>query len=159
MTSASHVMMKASGDSRSGGGASSAVRTRSRETALSVTEADALRTSGGWGLLFTSALARERPRREFSLGAVCGEATRRCDTDCRSVGGIGAELEALRGESAPSGLGRDEACWQCTPGDARCGGARTDAEVSLSTFSLFCHTYHLTMRWSERRPALLPHAA
>ncbi len=81
-------------------------------------------------------------------------ATRRCDTDFRSVGDTAAEWEAFRGESALSGLGRDDACRQRTLGDVRCGRARTDAEVSLSMFALFCHAYHLTMRWSEQRAAL-----
>jgi len=67
--------MKSSGDSHSGAGASWAVRTGSRETALCVTEADALRTSDGLALLITSPLARARLRREPSLGAACGEAT------------------------------------------------------------------------------------
>ncbi len=85
-------------------------------------------------------------------------ATRRSDTDFRTVAHIEDELEAFRGGSARSGLGRGASDRQRTLGDVRCGRARTDAEVSFSTSLLFCHVYHLTMRWSERRPALLPHA-
>ncbi len=65
-------------------------------------------------------------------------ATRRCDTDLRTVGYVEAELEAFRGDSVLSGLGRVDACLQRTPGHVRCGPALPDAEVLLFLFPLFC---------------------
>ena len=58
-------------------------------------------------------------------------ATRRCDTDFRSVGHIDEELEASAGGSALSAEGEAELDQQRTPGDTRRSRARTDAEVSV----------------------------
>jgi len=58
-------------------------------------------------------------------------ATRRCDTDFRSVGYIEDELGASCGESALSAEGEVELDRQRTRGDTRRSRARTDGEVSL----------------------------
>jgi hypothetical protein len=65
-------------------------------------------------------------------------ATWRCDTDFRSVGHVEDELEASGGGSAIPAQGAEKLDRQRTPGDTRRSRARTDAEVSLSMFSLFC---------------------
>ena len=74
--------------------------------------------------------ARAFPRRP--LAATRSAATRRCDTDFRSVGNIEDELEASCGESALSTEREAVLDRQRTPGDTRRSRARTDAEVSLS---------------------------
>ena len=135
--------MKSSGDSRSDGDVFSAVRTRSRETALSAAEADALHPRGGLGLLITPALTRTRLRRESSLGTVCGDATgeRRGAVLRTSALSATPALSWRRCAAGArfSGLGHGEAGRQRRRGDVRCLRTRTDAEVSQSMFSLFCH--------------------
>ena len=73
--------------------------------------------------------ARAFPRR--GLLATRPAATRRCDTDFRSVGYIEDELEVSCGGSAHSAEGEAELDQQRTPGDTRRSRARPDAEVSV----------------------------
>ena len=105
-------------------------------------EVDTLRTSGAAGSLVTRALARTLPQRELSLSAVCGDATggRRGAViqTFRSVGHVEDELEASGGGSAIPAQGAEKLDRQRTRGETRTSRARTDAEVSLSMFSLFC---------------------
>jgi hypothetical protein len=124
--------MKAYSSSKLRSDAGSVSRLRSGEATLSATEADTLSTSGVVGSLLTSAVVRMRLLRESFLGPVCWRrdrrATRRCDTDFRSVGQVEEELKASCSESALSGSGRGEGGRQFTRGDVRWSRARADAE-------------------------------
>jgi hypothetical protein len=133
--------MKAYSSSKLRGDAGSVVRAHLAEATVSVTEADALGTSGVMGSLLTSSAVRMSPRREPSLGPVCWRrdrrATRRCDADFRSAGDTEDELQPSAGGSALSGSGRGDSDRQFTRGDVRCIRARTDAEEEAQWSQLF----------------------
>jgi hypothetical protein len=102
---------------------------------------DAVRTGGASGWLFTSSLVRMWPRRESSLGAVCGGATGERRGDVLRTSGASAtsrmswRRRVARARSRAQGVVR--LTGRSRRGDVRCIRARTDAEVLLPGLSCF----------------------
>jgi hypothetical protein len=131
-------MTKAYSSSMQRGDGRSVTHTRSGEVSRFVTEANALRTSSALELAVHIFSSSEAPAaRAFSrrgVQATRPAATRRPNTDFRSVGRIEDELQPFAGESALSGLACSDADYQRTRGDMR---ASVRQPMQKSVFHIF----------------------